>query len=452
MLRRRSEESGSAGGGTPDQSDADAPPPPATDELTGALQRSEWLEVARAMYRRSEHSNERFAVVFIRLEGIRDLNDLFGPEDADLAVQTAAHRLAAALGDQVPLGRWAGTELCLLWPSISTVEAVTRVSEELMRVLAEPAHLATSVQPLRCRIGAALFDPAYQSSRALVDDAHDALVEAAARTDKAPVARDESTRNRLTLRVDPTRLQEALTRNEFRIVWQPIVALADRSVVGVEALLRWEDSRAGTHLLPSAEFLPMLERTGMIVEVGEWVAHEACRQVKAWNDQRSGPPLFISVNLAGAQIEDATFAQRIVGALEDTGLPPELLNLDITESCLAAAGASTWDLLRPLKMLGVQLTLDGLGTGATAVAYLRELQLDMARINRVFIADLVTSPDDQTITSALIGLVHALGVRTLAQGIETEEQAAALLDMGCELAQGFLFGKPMLAEELGVPG
>jgi diguanylate cyclase (GGDEF)-like protein len=449
MLRRRAEEAGPATDGLEVEEEAG----PATDPLTGALERGEWLEIVRAMHKRAEHDNQRFAVFFVRLDGLDDLNDLFGPEDADLALQTIAERLQRALGDQVPVARWAGAEFGLAWPGVTTVEAGARVCTELATMLAEPAQLATSTQALRTRIGGALYDPAYAGSRAMVDDAHAALVEAAARSDRTPVVRDESTRNRLTLRVDPARLQEALTRSEYRLVWQPVVDLATGNTVGVEALLRWEDSRSGTHLIPAPEFLPMLERTGFIVEVGAWVVREASAQVRAWNEQRAGrDPLFVSVNLGGRQIEDPAFAERVVRALDETGLAPELLCLDITDTCLAVAGTDTWTYLRPLKMLGVQLALNGLGVGATAVSYLRELQLDLVRIDQTFLNDIVTSPDDQTITGALLSMVHGLGLRAVAQGIESPDQANTLSAMGCDLAQGNHFGKPLLANELGVPG
>jgi len=459
MLRRRAdpERQEPAAGGhlqpAPGDPDApDLPPSPATDELTGALTRDEWLGVARDMYKKAEHDNQRFAVMFLRLDGMRDIHDLFGPEDGDLALCTAVERLTEALGDAVPLGRWGGAEFALVWPQVSTTEAVMKIGAELQGLLAQPAQLSDSVQPLRSILGAALFDPAYDGARNLIDDAHDALVEAAGRRDRSPVVRDESTRNRLTLRVDRARLENALRRSEFRLAWQPIVSLDDRHAVGVEALLRWEDPRSGTHLIPPSEFLPALERTGMIVETGAWVLSEACRQIKAWNDARGKkPPLWVTVNLGGRQIEDPGFAERVVDALEGAGLPPELLCLDITDTSLEVVGHEAWGLLRPLKMLGVQLALDGIGAGAASVEYLRELQLDLVRIDRLFIADLATSPEDRLITKALIGLSHGLGLRSVALGVETEDQAGALAEMGCELAQGVLFARPPLAEELGVP-
>ncbi len=450
MLRRHTESAAAEPGAG--AIDAGAAAGPALDPLTGLLAREELVEVLREWYKRAEHDNKRFAVLFIRLDDMRDLNDLYGPDDAELALRTAADRLRAALGDELPLGRWAGAELCLAWPDVSTPDGVQRIARELIALLAEPVQLSTTNLPLRCRIGASLFDAAYESQRAMVADAHDALVDAAERSDREPEVRDESTRNRLMLHVDRARLEDALTRSEFRLVWQPIVSLGDRSAIGVEALLRWEDSRSGTHLVPPGEFLALLERTGMIVEVGAWVLHEACRQVKVWNDQRQGQaPLLASVNLGGRQIQDPGFAERVVDALETSGLPPELLCLDLTDAALAVAGHDTWGLVRPLKMLGVQLALDGLGTGSTAIEYLRELQLDMVRIDRLFIADIATSPDDQTIVRALLQLGSGLGLRSVAQGVETEEQVMALLEMGCDLAQGYLFGRPMLAEELGVP-
>lgn len=454
MLRRRAGDSASSGE-PGEQLGPDGQPldlGPQLDPLTGLLERNEWLDIARTAYRRAEHDNQRFAAFFIRLEGMSDLNDLFGPEDADQALQVAATRLISALGDQVPIGRWAGAEICLLWPAVSTVDAATRVAMELASLLAEPAQLASSVQPLICRVGGTLFDLGFQGSRPMIDDAHDALVEAASRSDRTPVVRDESTRNRLTTRADPGRLQEALERHEFRVVWQPIVSLETNKAIGFEALLRWEDTRAGTHLVPASEFLPLLERTGMIVEVGNWVVAEACRQVKEWNDLRPGAePLLASVNLGGRQIEDPRFAENVVQALDLTGLPPELLCLDITDWCLATAGMATWGYVRPLKMVGVKLALDGLGAGVSALEYLRELQVDMVRIDSVFVSDISTSPDDRKITASLISLAHDLGLTAVAQGVENQDSANVLVELGCDLAQGFSFGKPALAEEIGVP-
>jgi EAL domain-containing protein (putative c-di-GMP-specific phosphodiesterase class I) len=243
---------------------------------------------------------------------------------------------------------------------------------------------------------------------------------------------------RLTRVNAEARLRQAIEREEFRVHYQPVVSVATGRMVGVEALLRWEDPRRG--LVPPVDFLPQLEDTGLIVPVGGWVLAEACRQAKAWADGGDGgEPLRVTVNVSARQLAQHDFGDLVARALNQSGVDRTQLYLEVTESAIMHDAAAAWAILRQAKSLGVGIALDDFGTGYSSLSYIRRFSADMIKIDRSFVQGLGDHPEDAAIVAAVIDMARALGMVTVAEGVETAAQLVVLQDLGCDLAQGFLF-------------
>jgi EAL domain-containing protein (putative c-di-GMP-specific phosphodiesterase class I) len=237
------------------------------------------------------------------------------------------------------------------------------------------------------------------------------------------------------------RLEEALDGNEFRLHYQPIINVEDEQIVGVEALIRWQDPSRG--MIQPGEFVSQLEDTGLIVPVGEWALQEACLQVKKWNERFPGVgPLRVSVNVSPRQLLQADFGDTVTRVLHKTGARPSQLCLEITEAALMGDVVAAWAQLRKVKALGVNLAIDDFGTGYSSVSYVRNFALDALKIDQSFVRGLASGVEDAAIVKAVIHMAHALGLATVAEGVETPEQLAELRALGCDHAQGYLFSRP----------
>jgi EAL domain-containing protein (putative c-di-GMP-specific phosphodiesterase class I) len=245
-----------------------------------------------------------------------------------------------------------------------------------------------------------------------------------------------------------TDLRRAIERGEFRVHYQPIVQLATGRVIEAEALVRWEHPRHG--LVPPGRFIPLAEETGLIVPIGQCVLEEACRQARAWHMQwPADPPLVMSVNLSARQLQQPDLLQVVTDALRQTGLAPSHLKLEITESVAMQDAESTIETLRRLRDLGVQLAIDDFGTGYSSLAYLNRFPIDALKIDRSFVAKLGDSAENAAVVRTIVALANALDLRVTGEGIETAEQAMELEAQGCELGQGYYFGRPQPNEALG---
>ncbi len=321
----------------------------------------------------------------------------------------------------------------------------------LDRVTAPYALSSTDTEvTVACHLGLAVGGDAAGNVADLVRDAHQALVQARDLGPATYVVHDESRRRRYSTRIDEPRLQSAIDNHEFLLHYQPIVRVDSGELIGVEALLRWQEPGAtNTGMLFPHDFLPLLEKSGLIVPVGRWVIEETCRQAVAWSEAHpTQPPLFVTCNIGARQLAMPDFADTVLEAISITGLPARQLCLDITEQTLRYNGDSTWSALRRLKEAGVKLGLDDFGTGAASLTALRELNLDILRIDRVFITDLTDSPENRAIVRHVSNMAHELQMVTVAEGIESDEQGALLSELGVDLAQGFLYGRPEAADRI----
>jgi EAL domain-containing protein (putative c-di-GMP-specific phosphodiesterase class I) len=242
-------------------------------------------------------------------------------------------------------------------------------------------------------------------------------------------------------------LRQSIQRDELRLVYQPIVAVADQRILGIEALVRWQHPEQG--LISPAEFIPLAEETGLIVPIGAWVIETACRQAAEWESTHPGECPWVSVNLSARQLADAGLPSAISRALEDTGIDPRLLALEITETVVMKETESPVELLDRLRALGLRIFLDDFGTGYSSLSYLKRLPLDVLKLDRSFVAGLENDDDsDYRIVAAVIEMTRALGIDLIAEGVETELQLAQLRELGCRLAQGYYFARPMSADAI----
>ena len=241
------------------------------------------------------------------------------------------------------------------------------------------------------------------------------------------------------------RLRRAIERNEFLLHYQPLVRIKDRRIVGFEALVRWQEPGSG--LIPPGKFIPLAEETGIILPLGDWVLREACRQMKIWRD--AGHDLgTVAVNLSPRQFHLPDIDSIVGNILQETGLSPHFLELELTESALIEQGVGAEVRLAALRKLGARVSIDDFGTGYSSLAYLKRFPISKLKIDQSFVRDISTDPADMEITSAIIGLARNLHLDSIAEGVETEAQLAYLEEQGCEFAQGYLFSKPLPAEEI----
>lgn len=439
MLRRKSQ----------DESES-APGDGRTDRVTGLATRDQLPGVLQECVERSRSTSERTGLLFIDIGHLRDVNDTYGPDAGDRLLRAVAERIGNELGGSQQLLRYAGAELALVAPGVETRETAENLATGIFELMAEPFEIDSNQIAVSSSVGAALSDPGYADVHAWIDDAHDALNEARELGNRGCVARDESTRNRIDVRITEDAIHKAVDNGEFRLLYQPIVTVANSRVVGFEALLRWLDPTSSAKLVTPDQFLPLLEKTGRIIEVGEWVLDEATRQAKIWNDRaQRDDPFFVSVNLGARQMAQTKFSETVAKALDASGLRPELLTLDITPEALRYNKQSAWTELRDLKYLGVRLALDDFGMGESTIGYLREIKADLLRIHPSFVQGLGTTPEDEAIVKHLVGLGLDLGILSLAEGVETPEQLQRLTELRCGLAQGYHLGRPELPADLG---
>jgi diguanylate cyclase (GGDEF)-like protein len=422
---------------------------PSADPLTGLPGRAAlrtWLEEAGT---RAQATSNRVGLFFIGVGNLTDVNDTYGPEAGDHVLHDVGARLTQLVGKAGQVARYNGAEFAAVIEGVGTADRTRDVAEELLGSLNEPFDRGGVQIPVFSLIGAALSDPGYASVDSWILDGHQALTEAREQGLGTVVVHDESSRNRVGVQITDDRVRQAFENDEFVVVFQPIVTPSTGTVVGFESLLRWLDPGSGTGLISPGQFLPLLEKSGLITPVGTWTLEQSVRQVSAWNDARPDEkPYFVSVNLGAKQIAQTSFAESVVKVLDALSFKPELLSLDITPTAIKYNKTATWAALRDLKYLGVRMALDDFGVGDSSMAYLRELQVDLLRIDRMFVEGLGRTPEDTAIVRHIIGIGRDLEILTLAEGVETPEQDAQLRELNCPLAQGWFYGRPEIASEI----
>ncbi|OYX29143.1 MAG: diguanylate cyclase [Hydrogenophilales bacterium 32-62-9] len=394
----------------------------------------------------SERAKTRIAVLFLDLDNFKVVNDTLGHASGDLLLQQVVKRLSHCTRESDTISRQGGDEFILLLNDIPNQETVERIAGEILQRLADPVEIDGHVLNTSGSIGIAMVPEDGRDFDSLLQKADTAMYNAKEAGRNAYRFYDEQmnvqAHEHLLLQ---NRLHQALTRAEFSLHYQPQLAIDSGQVIGVEALLRWNNPELGE--VAPARFMPVAEDCGLIVPIGVWVLEEACRQAQSWR-QSGWPELGIAVNLSALQFRRPGLVDSVAGALEQSGLPPHLLELELTESILLQDAENTLDTVRRLKALGVRLSIDDFGTGYSSLSYLKRFAVDKLKIDRSFVRDISTDPDDAAIVRAVIQLARSLRLGTLAEGVETQEQLAFLREEGCQEAQGFLFSRPLAAPAL----
>jgi diguanylate cyclase (GGDEF)-like protein/PAS domain S-box-containing protein len=411
------------------------------DPLTGLANRQLILDRAEQMLVRSRRSCDPIAVLFIDLDNFKDANDSLGHEAGDKLLQAVAARFSTMLRASDTVGRLGGDEFVILTEGISLAAGPGMVAERIREVLRKPFRIdgfeGLSLT-VTASIGIANGDRA--SAQELLRDADIALYRAKATGKDCYVvfepAMQSAALDRLELKSD---LDSALVNNQFFLLYQPIFDLESVRIRGVEALLRWQHPIRG--VISPDNFIPVLEDTGLIVEVGRWVLDQACAQAAAW--RRKGHRTTMSVNVSMRQLETDTLVDHVRAALEKSDLAPSSLIIEVTESTLMRDANATVSRLRKLKDIGVMIAIDDFGTGYSSLAYLRQFPVDVLKIDRSFVAEMDGTADSAALIHTLVELGRTLGLVTLAEGIEETAQLEILRGEQCDSGQGFIFSRPV---------
>jgi diguanylate cyclase (GGDEF)-like protein len=420
------------------------------DSLTGLPNRAMLMDRLTRALSQAQRRDQQVAVLFIDLDRFKLVNDSLGHPVGDQLLQEVARRLRATLRDDDTVARVGGDEFQVLACDVAGATDAARIAEKLMRALGEPFTLQGQELHVTASVGVSLFPRDGASGELLLKYADIALYEAKGEGRNAyrffSPEMNAQAHGRLRLEND---LRRAVERRELELHYQPQLDLATGEVCAVEALVRWRHPVRGL-VLPNA-FIPMAEETGLVLGIGEWVLDEACRQVAQW--QRDGladnvSALRVAVNISARQLQRPGLDGAVRRALSASGLPPQCLELEITESSVMLDPLHAQSVLQSLRDLGVLLSIDDFGTGYSSLAYLKRLPLDRLKIDRSFIGGIPTDSDDAAIVETIIVMTHKLGLRVIAEGVETPEQRLQLVRQGCDEMQGFLLAHPVPAGEL----
>jgi diguanylate cyclase (GGDEF)-like protein len=417
------------------------------DALTGLPNRALILDRTEQLLGRARRDRAPVAALFLDLDGFKEINDTLGHAAGDQLLRAVASRLSTTIRESDTLARLGGDEFVVLVDGVSIDSGPDLVAERLLEVLRPPFVLEGREQtPLTITASIGIATATERSSAGdLLRDADVALYQAKAAGKNRSVvfapAMQAAVRDRLELEMD---LRTAVDAHQLRLAYQPIFDLDDGRITGVEALLRWEHPTRGT-IQPDG-FVPLLEDTGLIVEVGAWVLEEACRQTAAW--RHHGHEIDVAVNVSARQLEADRLVDDVRRALALADLPATALVVEITETTIMRDTEATIARLRELKALGVRLAVDDFGTGYSSLAYLRQFPVDSLKIDRSFISGLGDSTDAAALVHTLVDLGKALGLTTLAEGIEDADQYARLRSESCDRGQGFLVSRPLRPDDL----
>ena len=416
------------------------------DELSGLPNRLLFRQLLEQAIRDANRERKSIAVLFIDLDRFKLINDTAGHDSGDIVLRQVAGRLRQCLREADLLSRFGGDEFAALLREIDDPEAARATAQRVLTAVAQPYDINGETYHLSASVGISIYPGDSPDATALLRNAELAMYRAKDQgKNNFQFHSPQMNARSLEYVVLERSLRRAIELDEFLIHFQPQFDLADGRIVGAEALLRWNLPEVG--MIPPGKFIPLAEETGLIVPIGRLVLLRACVAAKEW--RASGLEDFrVAVNLSPRQFNQSELVIDIINILEDSGLPPQNLELEITESMVMSNPERATAILRELRAVGVHLAIDDFGTGYSSLGYLKSFPVHTLKIDRSFIKDVPADPDDVAITHAIIAMGHSLRLDVVAEGVETAEQLAFLREHGCDYMQGFLVGKPMPAEEL----
>jgi diguanylate cyclase (GGDEF)-like protein len=416
------------------------------DALTGLPNRPLFMDRLIVAVAQASRANQKMAVFFLDLDRFKDINDSLGHSTGDALLKVVAERIRRCVREGDTVARFGGDEFTLLIPRIENIEDAAKIAQKIIDNLKIPFLIAEREMFVTTSIGIGIFPSDGHDPETLVRNADTAMYRAKDQGRDnyqlyAP-AMNARALERLALE---NMLRKALSQRELMVYYQPLIDLASKRIVGLEALVRWQHPDLG--LLLPAHFISTAELSGLIIPIGQWVMLTAAKQLRQWQ-KRVDSNLTVSVNLSARQFQQPNLVSAVADVLDESGIHPRSLELEITESNAMQNAEVTIHTLRELKALGVRISMDDFGTGYSSLNYLKRFPIDTLKLDQSFVREINTDRRDAAIVSAVISMAHSLDLKVVAEGVETEEQLAFLHQQRCDRIQGFLFSAPMSAEEL----
>jgi len=417
----------------------------ALTNLPNRLLISDRMEQAIGQARRYER---RAALLFLDLDNFKTINDSLGHDAGDELLKEVARRLQGAVREMDTVSRQGGDEFLIVLTDVPDLDAISAVANHVLSAMTQPFSLKGMQIVTSVSIGVALYPEDGDDFAALLKHADLAMYQAKAEGRNAfrffDARMNADILERLNLDLG---LREALSQQQFVLHYQPIVDIHSGRLLAAEALIRWQHPQRG--MVGPDKFIPVAESSGLIVEIGEWVLNEACRQMMVW--RAAGLPAFVvSVNLSSVQFRRGNLEALVAAALQRYGLPAECLELELTESLLLQDSERFIDTLYRLKALGVKLSIDDFGTGYSNLSYLQRFRVDKLKIDQSFVRKLQDSPEDRAIVTAIIQMAESLHLLTIGEGIEDDSTRQVLAELGCDQGQGYWFSRPLVASDFAV--
>jgi len=416
------------------------------DSLTGLPNKSKFSEQLRESINRSVRSGQQFALMFVDLDRFKIINDSMGHDAGDQLIRIAGERLSSLTREKDILFRWGGDEFTIILENIDNLDDVSTIAERIIKGMSSPISIARQELVITTSTGIAVYPNDSDSAEALIKNADAAMYHAkgSGRNRYEFYTPEMNARAKERLELE-SGLQKALQNEEFILHYQPKYGASTQKLVGVEALLRWQHPSYG--LVMPDRFIPALEENGLINAVGEWVLRTACAQNKMWQEQGFAP-VTVSVNISAVQFRSPQLIDSVARVLDETQLESRYLELELTESMFISNTEAAINTMYRLKDLGVSLSIDDFGSGYSSLSYLKRFPVDYLKIDRSFIKDIENSNKDAAITNAITVLAHSLNMKIVAEGVESQGQLDYLKSQGCQELQGFLFSRPVPAQEI----
>lgn len=415
------------------------------DMLTGLPNRQKFQQTVGMSIRKAKLSGRKLSVMFIDLDRFKNVNDTFGHAFGDLLLTEAAERLKSWLQADDSVSRQGGDEFTVLIKDTSQPHDAEKVAQKIIHLLSQPFAIDGHELRVGCSIGIAMYPQDGEDPITLMKNADTAMYRAKELGKNGyQFYKAEMNDTVIQKLVMEEWLNKALEQEEFVLYYQPQVDIFTTRMNGMEALIRWNHPRLG--FISPGEFIPLAEETGLIIPIGQWVLRTACKQNKAW--QLAGfPPLKMAVNISPIQFHQHDFVQVVLDALQESGLEPRYLELEITEGIAMYHVDQVIQKLQTLRELGVHISMDDFGTGYSSLNYLKKFPIDKLKIAQQFVRDITVDPDDAAIVQAIMAMALSLKLNVIAEGVETEEQLSFLLDIKCREIQGYIYSKPVPANE-----